>query len=207
MRLLVILLAFALVGSAYGATLVLQPGSEGKDAMVNARLPSNNYATYAYLMVNYGPSYEARGLIEFSLGSISGATIISAKLDLWIALPNPTNYNFGVYRVTASWSETSVTWNNQPAHNATAYDTIRISGSVGGPYTWDVKNLVQQWASGTYPNYGLMVKRVDMNNPTNWPYFCSSDHSNSSYRPRLTVEYSGSGVTPTSLGRVKALYN
>lgn len=206
MKWLVALLAVILAGSAFAATLVLQPGSEGKDAMVNARLPTNNYGTYAYLMNNYGPSYEARGLIEFNLSSISGATINSAKLDLWIGLPNPTNYNFGVYRVTATWVESSVTWNTQPTHNTTAYDVIRISGAVGGPYTWDVKNLIQEWASSTYTNYGLMVKRVDMNNQTNWPYFCSSDHSTSSYRPKLTVDYTPSAVAPASVGKVKAVF-
>ena len=206
MKWLGIFLAVVLAGSAFGATLVLQPGSEGKDAMVSARTPTNNYGTYVYLMVNYGASYEARALIQFDLSSISGATINSAKLDLWIALPNSTNYNFGVYRVTASWVESSVTWTAQPAHNATAYDAIRISGAVGGPYTWDVKNLVQEWASGTYTNNGLMVKRVDMNSPTNWPYFTSSDHSVATTRPKLTVDYTLSGIAPTSMGKVKALF-
>jgi len=105
-----------------------------------------------------------------------------------------------------SWQEMSVTWMNQPVHVGTAYDTKMISGSPGGPYTWDVKKLIQEWASKTYPYYGLMVKRVDMKNPTPWPYFCSSDHATTSYRPRLTVEYTV-GIAPTSLGKVKALFN
>lgn len=207
MKGLVIFLALVLtVATAFAAELVLQPGSEGKDSQVNIRLPDNNFGSNAYLMQNYGPSYEARALIEFDLSSISGATINSAKLDLWIGLPNPTNYDFGVYRVTASWEEMTVTWNKQPTHYATSYNTIRISGAVGGPYTWDVKKLVQEWVSKTYPNYGLMVKRVDMNNPTNWPYFCSSDHTTTSYRPKLTVDYTPSAITPTSFGKVKAVF-
>lgn len=207
MKGLAVSIAVLLAASAFAATLVLQPGSEGKDAMVNARLPTNNYGTYAWLMVNYGASYEARALIEFNLGVLSGATINSAKLDLWIGLPNPTNYNFGVYRVTATWQEMSVTWSNQPAHHATAYYVKMISGAVGGPYTWDVKNLVQEWAKGTYTNYGLMVKRVDMLRPTNWPYFRSSDNTTASERPKLTVDYTPSAIAPTSFGKVKALYH
>ncbi len=207
MKRLAIFMAVFVAASAFGASLVLQPGSAGKDAMVNLRLPTNNYATYVYLMVNYGSSYEARALIEFDLGVLSGTTINSAKLDLWIALPNPTNYNFGVYRVTASWVETTVTWNNQPAHHATAYDVTMISGAVGGPYTWDVKTLVQEWANGTYTNYGLIVKRVDMLRQTPWPYFRSSDNTSASYRPRLTVDYTpSSAIAPASVGKVKALF-
>ncbi|NIT35317.1 MAG: DNRLRE domain-containing protein [candidate division Zixibacteria bacterium] len=207
MKGLTVLLAVLLAASAFGATLVLQPGpADGKDSMISATNPTRNYGTWPNLMVNYGPAYEVRGLVEFDLGVLSGATINSAKFDLWISNPNQTNYNFGVYRVTATWQEMSVTWNNQPAHNAAAYDVKMISGAVGGPYTWDVKKLVQEWASKTYPNYGLMVKRVNMQNPTNWPYFCSSDHSNTSYRPRLTVDYSGVGIAPASFGEVKALF-
>ena len=208
MRGLAIFIAVLLTaGTAFAATLVLQPGpADGKDSMISATNPTINYGTKKNLMVNYGPAYEVRALIEFDLGVLSGATINSAKLDLWIDLPNSTKYNFGVYRITASWGEMTVTWNNQPAHNATAYDVKMISGSPGGPYTWDVRKLVQEWANKTYPNYGLMVKRVDMKNPTPWPYFCSSDHSNTSYRPMLTVDYSGVGIAPTSIGKVKAIF-
>lgn len=208
MRGLAIFIAVLLAaGTAFAATLVLQPGpTDGKDSMISATNPNNNFGNNQFLMVSYGPAYEVRGLVEFDLGVLSGATINAAKLDLWIGPGNSTNYNFGVYRITASWQETSVTWNNQPAHNATAYDVKMISGSPGGPDTWDVKKLVQEWANKTYPNYGLMVKRVDMKNPTPWPYFCSSDYATASYRPMLTVDYSAAGIAPTSIGKVKAIF-
>lgn len=205
-RIKIFVTLFLLAPAVFAAELVLQPGAEGKDAMVNILDPNGNYGNYRYLMVNFGPATEVRGLVEFEgLSAISGATVNSAFLDLWIDTANSTNYNFGVYRVTATWQEMAVTWSNQPAHDATAYDVQMISGAVGGPYTWDVKKLVQEWASKTYPNYGLMVKRVNMQNPTNWPYFCSSDNANASYRPRLRVDYVLPAVSPTSVGKVKAL--
>jgi hypothetical protein len=198
--------ALLVASSAFAAELILQPGAEGKDAMVNILEPSVNFGNYRYLMVNFGPATEVRGLVEFEgLSSLSGATVNTAYLDLWIDNANSTDYDFGVYRVTASWEEAVVTWNNQPAHDATPYDKIKVSGAVGGPYTWDVKTLVQEWAAGTYPHYGLMLKRVDMQYPSNWPYFCSSDNANASYHPRLTVDYTPPAVLPTSVGKVKAL--
>jgi hypothetical protein len=194
-------------GVAFGAELVLQPGAEGKDAMVSIMEPTVNYGNYRYLMVNFGPATEVRGLVEFEgLSAISGATINSGYLDLWIDTSNSTDYDFGVYRITASWEESTVTWQNQPAHIATPYDKIKVSGAAGGPYTWNVKDLVQEWVSGTYVDYGLMLKRVDMQYPSNWPYFCSSDHSNSSYHPRLRVDYVPPAVSPTSMGKVKTLF-
>jgi hypothetical protein len=205
---LAIFIAFLLAaGPAFGAELVLQPGAEGKDAMVNILEPTVNFGNYTYLMVNFGPATEVRGLVEFEgLAAISRATVNAAYFDLWIDTSNSTDYDFGVYRITEKWEESNVTWQNQPAYIATPYDKIKVSGAAGGPYTWNVKNLVQEWASETHPNYGLMLKRVDMQYPTNWPYFCSSDNTNSGYRPRLRVDYVPPAVSPTSMGRVKALF-
>jgi hypothetical protein len=205
-----VLIRFAAVllvaSSAFAAELILQPGAEGKDAMVNILEPTVNYGNSRYLMVNFGPATEVRGLVEFEgLSAISGATVNTAYLDLWIDTSNSTDYDFGVYRITASWEELKVTWQTQPAHHATPYDKIKVSGAAGGPYTWNVKDLVQEWAGGTYVDYGLTLKRVDMNYPTNWPYFCSSDNTNASYRPRLRVDYVPPAVSPTSMGKVKAL--
>jgi len=206
MRKLIMLTAALSCAAAFAAELVLQPGADGKDAMVNIMEPSVNFGNYKYLMVNFGPATEVRGFAEFEgLSSISGGTVNTAYLDLWIDTANSTDYDFGIYRVTASWEESSVTWQNQPAFVAEPYATIKVSGAPGGPYTWDVKSLVQEWAAGTYTNYGLVLKRVNMQYPSNWPYFCSGDNSNSSYRPRLRVDYTPPAVLPTSLGQVKAL--
>jgi hypothetical protein len=198
---------FSIAASAFAAELVLQPGAEGKDAMVSIMEPSVNYGNYRYLMVNFGPATEVRGLVEFEgLSAISGATVNTAYLDLWVDTANSTDYDFGVYRITEAWGEATVTWQNQPAHVATPYDKIKVSGAAGGPYTWNAKNLVQEWLDDTYVNYGLFLKRVDMQYPTNWPYFCSSDNANASYRPRLRVDYVPPAVSPTSMGKVKTLF-
>ena len=138
MKWLGIFLAVVLVGSAFGATLVLQPGSEGKDSHIRSGGPTSNYGTYSQLTVNWSPTQENRGIVEFDLATISGATINSAYIDLYNRA-NTTNDNFGIYRVTASWVETSVTWSNQPAHIATAYVKVRVGGT--GSYRVDVKTL------------------------------------------------------------------
>ncbi len=134
---LAILIAITLAaGAALGDELVLQPGSDGKDAMLTILEPNANYGNYRYLMVNFGPATEVRGLAEFEgLAAISEATVNAAYLDLWIDTANSTDYDFGVYRITETWEESTVTWQNQPAHNATAYDKIKVSGAPGGPYT------------------------------------------------------------------------
>jgi len=65
----------SVAASALAAELVLQPGAEGKDAMVNILEPTVNFGNYSYLMVNFGPATEVRGLVEFEgLSAISRAT-------------------------------------------------------------------------------------------------------------------------------------
>lgn len=204
MKWLGIFLAVFLVGTAIAAELVLQPGSEGKDSMLNRYSGGNNYGSSSQLMVNYGTGRAVRGIVEFEgLSAIpKGSTVNSAVIELYSRANSPRDY-FGIYRVTASWAEMSVTWNNQPAHYATAYAKVLVPTT--GTYKWDVKALVAEWVAGTYVNYGFILKR-DNEEGGSWPYFCSSDHSTASYRPKITVDYSGTGIRPTSFGKVKALY-
>jgi hypothetical protein len=192
-------------GTAFGASLVLQPGSEGKDSMLNLNSPTTNYGSSSRLMVNYGTGRTVRGIVEFAgLSAIpSGSTVNSAKLELWKMYTNNPNDNFGIYRVTATWAEMTVNWSNQPAHNSTAYAKTLVQG--GKWYEWDVKTLIQEWVSGTYTNYGFILKR-DNEAGGAWPYFVSSDYPTGTYRPKLTVDYTPTAIAPASVGKVKALF-
>ncbi|MEE8640761.1 MAG: DNRLRE domain-containing protein, partial [bacterium] len=122
MKRLAIFTAVFVAASAFGASLVLQPGpSPGKDSMLYLNSPNNNYGSSSRLMVNYGTGRTVRGIVEFTgLSAIPAkSTINSAKLELWKMYTNNPNDTFGIYRVTATWAEMTVTWTNQPAHNST----------------------------------------------------------------------------------------
>jgi hypothetical protein len=199
-----VFLTFLLVvGTAFGVELVLQPGSEGKDAMLNRYSGTTNYGTYTQLMVNYGSGRAVRGIVEFEgLSAIpKGSTVNSAEIELYSWANSPNDY-FGIYRVTEAWQEMTVTWSNQPAHYATAYAKILVPSS--GTYKWDVKTLVAEWVAETYTNYGFILKRDNEENAS-WPYFCSSDHATYAH-PKITVDYTPSAVAPTSVGKVRALF-
>ena len=205
MKALAIFLTLVLAaGTAFGASLVLQPGSEGKDSMVYLQGPTRNYGTYSQLMVNYGTGRTVRGIVEFEGLKVitKGSTVNSAVIELYSRANSPRDY-FGIYRVTASWQEMVITWSNQPAHYATAYAKVQVPSS--GLYKWDVKKLVDEWVQGTYPNYGFILKR-DNEGGGSWPYFCSSDHATSTWRPKITVDYTPTAIAPASVGKVKALF-
>lgn len=207
MKGLAVFLALLLTAAtAFGATLVLQPGPEGKDSQIVDTQPTRNWGTRIYLTDNWSGGAEVRSPVEFAgLSAIpKNSTINKAELQLYNRSGNNPNDNFGIYRITASWVETTVTWSNQPAHYATAYALGMVYGI--GYYKWDIKKLVQEWVNATYANYGFMLKRPS-GRRTTWPYLISSDHTTTDWRPKLTVDYDPSGIAPTSLGKVKALFN
>lgn len=189
-------------GSVFAATLVLQPGAAaGKDSHIRQGGPTSNYGTYTSLTVNWLPNQPNRGIVQFDLTPIMGATINSAYIALYNRANSPRDY-FGIYRCTATWTEMTVTWSNQPAHFATAYASVNVPST--GSYNFDVKTLVSEWAAGTYVNYGFkLIKRTESGT---YPYFVSSDHGTATWRPKITVDYTPSAVAPTSIGKVKALY-
>jgi hypothetical protein len=191
--------------TVFAAELVLQPGAEGKDSMLDRTRPTQNWGTYNQLMVNFGAGSAVRGIVEFEgLSAIpKGSTVNSAAIELYSRANSPRDY-FGIYRVTAAWQEMTVTWGNQPAHFATAYAKLLVTTT--GVFKFDVKTLVAEWVAGTYPNYGFILKRDNEELPS-WPYFCSSDHATQAWRPKITVDYTPSGIAPTSMGKVKALFN
>ena len=79
-----------------------------------------------------------RALIHFDLSSIpSGATIVSAKLKLYTKAHSGHNRTHNIHRTKASWTENTVTWNNQPDIVSTPTDSTSIGTAVGWK-EWDV---------------------------------------------------------------------
>jgi len=189
-------------GTAFAAELILQPGpADGKDSHVAALMPTRNWGTYPQLTVNWSPNQANRGIVEFDLKVLSGSTINSAYIELYNRANNPRDY-FGIYRVNAAWQEMVVTWSNQPAHYAKAYAEVNVLST--GSFKFDVKTLVSEWAAGTYVNYGFkLIKRTES---STYPYFCSSDHGTTTWRPKITVDYTPVGIAPMSFGKVKAVF-
>jgi hypothetical protein len=105
-----------------------------------------------------------------------GATIVSATLHLYISVA--ANKQVDVHRITAPWTEMTVTWNSFGEAFAPEIVSSFMSDAVGWK-TVDVTTLVQDWANGTYPNYGLLLDQAvesyprtvyDSKEGTNDPY-------------------------------------
>lgn len=189
-------------------TITLQPDSiDGKDAHIGLIVPNNNYGAIEdiapYAWTQQGSLNVSRDLIEFDLSSIpSNATISSASLSLYY---NPTSvYNSGnghsgsnafwVKRITSSWDENTVTWNNQPTTTTTNQVSVAQSTSSTQNYLdIDVTNLVVDMLNNPTISHGFMLQLQD-ENPFKIVVLASSDNPDTTIHPKLVVTFTTVGI-------------
>src|SRR5207302_7938924 len=85
------------------------------DNYVDLTSPNTNESGNALIVDHKSTTDEKRAFLRFDLSGISG-TINSAKLRTTISTEGnqATTRTDDVYRVTATWTDASITWNNQP---------------------------------------------------------------------------------------------
>ena len=180
----------------------LQPdASIGKDAMVWSNGPSSNYGSVGYLVsytwTNSGALGLKRVYLLFDLSSIpSNAIIDSAYLELYFA-HNPSEgfsthsgtTNSYVRRVTMAWNENTINWSNQPSSTSTNQVNVPAHSSPIQDYKINVTSLVTDMMNPANGNYGFMLRMQDELNTYRGLQFASSDFTDASKRPKLTISY------------------
>lgn len=165
------------------------------DSFVGSKSPGTNYnsgSNLQYLRTGRDdPYYIRRTFIKFNIPS-SVRNVTSANLRLKKSSGvNPTAY---AYRVTSSWSSSTVTWNNQPSY--TSSGSSSMSTHAGSDwFQMGVTSIVNAWATGT-TNYGFLVKDQTESGTSHWTTFYSSD-APSPNKPELIIYYTGYSYTMT----------
>ena len=179
---------------------IFQPISlEGKDAVIQSFLPDSNYANLEYLTAlawtNAGDFNASRTLIEFDISDIPVQTQIdSATLSLfWTSsgiFNGQTGENeYSIYKITESWQENSVTWNNQPA--TSLQNAVKVAKSIYLDQSYiniNITNLVQDMINNPSENNGFMIK-LNEEFPYKLIIVASSDHADRLKHPKLVVYY------------------
>ena len=176
-------------------TMTLQPGpGNGKDAYVFDNQPTWNYnLEYLYVGISsIGITW--RSYLQFDLSSLPpAAVILHARLGLYhfstysIVL---SSLPMGLYEVTGSWGEDTVTWNNQPANSSSAIDIQNIPASPTNDFVyWQIDDLVRGWYDGSIDNYGILLRRTYENSNSGYVEFWSSDYGTGNQRPKLVIDY------------------
>lgn len=174
---------------------IRRQGASGSvlDAQIADKVPAKNYGSS--WTQNTGPGVgggeERRTLLQFDLSAIPvlpnvATNVASATVTLSRGHIAPTGPGtLQVHRVTAPWSETTVTWQSLPAD----YYDPAIEASVsnaGAELSFGLEGLVSTWANGDAPNYGIVLEDPGTAATNLW----SSEQGTVGARPELAVCYS-----------------
>ena len=120
-----------------------------------------------------------------------GSAVNSAVFHVYVAAT--TNMPVTVHRITAEWAEGAVTYANFGNSYAAAVEGT-FTTTVGWQ-TVDLTSLVQAWALGIYPNYGIAM--VETQPGTGTPYWSSEYLLFPDLRPKLVIGYTPPGGSLT----------
>jgi len=173
-------------------TLTIQPAAAaGKDAYVYDPTPTTNYGDDDDLYAGARGAGTCRSYLQFDLASIpDDAVITGARLGLYYFYNVPGNpAGIGAYPVLGAWTETGITWDDQPVFATTPEDAFTLSAMPTNDFRyWYITQLVRSWWDGFQVNFGVMLKSTNESGWEGWVGFYSSD-STASQRPKLIITY------------------
>ncbi len=171
------------------------------DALLVESLPSTNYGSDNTLSVGINHVDDAlHSLIKFDIGGYfpASAEVVRAYLTLFV-LDLGNELTVWAHPVTATWVESEASWLN--ASSLHAWDSPggdfgeRVMGSSEIPTpssTFDIElapDVVQSWIQSPGTNLGVILVPDSAATVDNFVILVSSESTNSTARPLLTVVY------------------
>jgi acid phosphatase type 7 len=128
-RKLAMVLALAAAVSVIGAADVAQAASTSltasEDSYTSQGNPTGMHGSSGSLTVN-GPPGERRAYVKFTVTGIpAGSTGVTAMLRLWVS--QSSSATITAREVPSTWSESTLTWNNQPPLGATVASVTTVT--------------------------------------------------------------------------------
>jgi hypothetical protein len=188
----------------YESAITIQPdATAGKDVHLDSSLGILNTGNSVTMTVTNASSLYVRPLIQFDLSTLPSGNIKDAKVWLYQSGGHATTgATVNLHKVTQTWIEgdgsvlSGANWgtydgiNSWPVNtnggdfDTSVEDTKTVTAGTTTWYFWNVTDLVIEWESGTYSNYGMLFQSDD---GSEYQYFDSSDNSDSSKHPKLIV--------------------
>jgi hypothetical protein len=160
------------------------------DIWADENQPTDTHGSNTEMIVrSMFPAKNGRSYVEFDVSAIpSGSTIVSATLTLCPDRDPSESRTYDVHRVSTSWVETTLTWNNQPSVAASATDSqTQVDALICT--TWTVTSDVQAWVDGT-ANYGWRISDDSEENVGSIDTdYKTREHGDTADRPELVATY------------------
>ena len=198
-----VLFAAALIGilavvPAAGATVTNITPSE--DTFSYIFEPDTNMGGNTEVSVwNYYGRQSDYAYIKFANISGTGSPNIPSNSNInsatmWLYTRAGESQTITFYTPSASWTESSLTWNNQPSP-VTPYASVAQDGSTAHWTSVDVTNIVRKWNDGTITNNGLVALSDGggASASTDW-----RSKENKTNKPYISVDYTAppNDITP-----------
>ena len=162
------------------------------DSYVDQASTGSSFGTATSFEVrSQSSSRNRRAFVQFSLAACSipaNALITAASLKLFMFTAPTASRTYEAHLVSAAWTETGVTWTNQPAVGTLTASTA-TGTTANVTLTWAVTADVQAFVDGT-TNRGWRIKdQTESSAPTRNAVFRSAEYGTASQRPVLEVTY------------------
>ncbi len=206
----VVVAAVLSAAPARASTVTLQPSSA--DAYLDEDRPGNRFGSSSTMSVqSRSGGRDRRAIVQFSLSAIpTGSSITSATLELFMTAAPSATRTYDVHRVTRSWVESQVTWDDRDNNSTWTtpggdYDPTPAASSTTGTVSnvwvsWDVTAMVQAWYTGSAVNYGVLIKDGAEGSTTAYAAtFASRENGTPANRPRLVVTYTPPDLQVTGM--------
>lgn len=171
------------------------------DSYVDQSSPTINYGTVTSFYVKNYVTSSQRGYIKYNLSSIpAGATIDNAVLYLYVDSVLISESVSTYHQVNDSWTETGITWNNQPCPgtgcNATAENTTTVS--ITGWNSWAVTNMVSNATINGNKNISIFLRTPEASYVLPVDFHSKEYTTDITLRPYLNITYTeaAAGTTP-----------
>jgi hypothetical protein len=172
------------------------------DTYVAQDTGTSNFGTAATMDVqSRSTSKNRRSYVKFDLTKCSPAiastaSVKVATLRLMVTVLASSCRTDDVYRVTATWTETGITWNTSPTNAGTLTSAANVgtapcTTSAANTYVnWDVTSEVATFVAGTATNFGWMVRdRTENSAGTNVNTYVTKETGILGTAPQLVVNY------------------
>jgi len=199
-------------------TLVLQQSRDGywgaEDTFIHRYDPDNADDYWLHSQLRVGDVQRYASVLRYDLTPLpQGAAVTRAVLDLYAEGWTGSNITLGAHRILHTTTVHQATWNqarfgdpwaqpgcSDPAQDCSGtpehYVTTR---GIPDWYGFDVTSLVQDWASGSIANNGVLLRQASFSAP-GVISFASCQSMFPEYRPRLTITYRlGPAPTPSGI--------
>ena len=173
-----------------------------KDTHIDSTVPSSTYGTETTALIGTSGLFESRMLIEFDLNLTSSMTVHSATLDLECFNSDGDAAEFYITNVTPAFNESNANW--MGPNTSKSWDMMGADSSKDRS-AWEPS--VDMMSNGTVSlNITRQVQVRAANNWSSARYIISgtssqsecytSDYSNSTYHPSLSVVLTNNSAGP-----------